>query len=192
MSKRNRHRALVILLVAVMVLGMASLGWLWYDRYERTLYPLAYEEIIIQMSEQYDVTPSLIAAVICVESHFIADAKSHADALGLMQLTPRTFTWLQSRDGLEQTYDAAALYEPAVNIRYGTLNLKLMHEMFVDPTAALAAYNAGQGTVKKWLADKRYSADGVYLTTIPYEETATYVKRVKNAQTIYRKRYHLE
>lgn len=192
MNKRSIHILLVILLVLAMVAGLVALAFLWQEQYMRTAYPLAYEDIIFEMSERYAVTPSLIAAVICVESRFMPHATSHAGAVGLMQLTPTTFEWLQSRESAETVLDAAVLTDPQVNIRYGTLNLKLMHEMFEDQTAALAAYNAGQGTVRKWLADKRYSADGIHLDEIPYEETAAYVKRVKSAQTIYRERYHLE
>lgn len=192
MSKRKTHIVLIVILVVAILAGTAGMLFNGHRKYMDTAYPLMYEDIIMEMSGEYDITPSLIAAVICVESHFQPDVTSHAGAIGLMQLTPETFTWAQVRAGIKDTADASVLTDPATNIRYGTFTLKLMYEMFEDEQAALAAYNAGQGTVKKWLADERYSADGVHLDEIPYEETAEYVKRVKSAQTIYRERYNLD
>ena len=147
------------------------------------------KDSILEISEEYAVTPSLICAVICTESHFIPTSTSHAGAVGLMQLTPATFRWAQARAGVKAPLSEQHLTDPEINIRYGTYTLKLLHEMFEDPIAALAAYNAGQGNVAKWLKDPAYSADGVHLDTIPYKETANYVKKVKNAQTVYRNVY---
>ncbi len=192
MIKRRKHVVLIAVLAAAMLVGMVVLLVNSRREYMDAAYPLEYEAVIRTMSEEYDVTPSLIAAVICVESHFQPEVTSHAGAIGLMQLTPETFTWAQVRAGIKNTAGEQALTEPETNIRYGTFTLKLLHEMFEDDVAALAAYNAGQGTVKKWLADGRYSADGVHLDAIPYAETEEYVKRVKSAQTIYRERYNLD
>jgi len=188
---RIRRLLVLMILIAVILAGLCTLVFTGYRKYLHTAYPLQYEDIILQMSEEYNVTPSLICAVICTESHFIPDAASHAGAVGLMQLTPETFTWAQVRAGVTDQLGEDALTDPATNIRYGTFTLKLLHEMFEDPTAALAAYNAGQGNVSRWLKDPAYSADGVHLDAIPYEETANYVKKVKNAQTIYKELYSI-
>ncbi len=192
MRGRKKHAAVIVILVLAILGGMVALFIHSYEQYMKTAYPLQYEDIIYEMSEEYAITPSLIAAVICVESHFQPEATSHAGAIGLMQLTPETFTWAQVRAGITDTADETALTDPQTNIRYGTFTLKLLYEMFEDETAALAAYNAGQGTVSKWLANTQYSADGIHLDKIPYEETAMYVKRVKSAQTIYRQRYFVK
>lgn len=189
---RVRRVLLLLVLIAVILAGLCTLLFAGYRQYLRTAYPLKYEDIIFEISEEYDVTPSLICAVICTESHFISDAKSHAGAVGLMQLTPETFTWAQVRAGIKDTAPASSLTDPATNIRYGTFTLKLLHEMFEDPIAALAAYNAGQGNVTRWLKDTAFSADGVHLDSIPYAETAAYVKKVKNAQTIYKELYQMD
>lgn len=189
---RLRRVLLLFLLAAVILAGLCTLLFAGYRQYLRTAYPLKYEDIIFEMSKEYDVTPSLICAVICTESHFIPTAESHAGAVGLMQMTPETFAWAQMRAGIKDTVPASALTDPAVNIRYGTFTLKLLHEMFEDPVAALAAYNAGQGNVTRWLADASCSADGVHLDSIPYKETADYVKKVKNAQTMYKQLYDID
>ncbi len=188
---RTRRVVSLLLLVSVILAGLCSLVFLGYRKYLHTAYPLEYEQLIFEISEEYDVTPSLIAAVICTESHFIPTAKSHAGAVGLMQLTPATFRWAQTRAGVANPLPAEHLTDPETNIRYGTYTLKLLHEMFEDPKAALAAYNAGQGNVTKWLQDPAYSTDGVHLDVIPYKETAEYVEKVKNAQTIYKDLYSI-
>lgn len=191
MSKRKTHRLRLVAWLLTAIIGISVLCAHAGRRYILSAYPLTYTETISQMSDTYGVTPSLIAAVIRTESRFDPTAVSHAGAVGLMQLTPETFAWAQSRAGAKDTLGEEALTDPKVNIQYGTVTLSLLYDMFEDETAALAAYNAGQGTVKKWLVDERYSSDGVHLTAIPYKETAQYVKRVKTAQTIYRKFYDL-
>jgi soluble lytic murein transglycosylase len=53
----------------------------------------------------------------------------------------------------------------------------------------LAAYNAGEGTVREWLKNEAYSSDGVILRNVPYAETKGYMKKIKKYYTIYRKIY---
>ncbi len=191
MNKRNIRRLRVVAWILSAFIGISILCAHAGRRYILSAYPLTYTEAILQMSDTYGVTPSLIAAVIRTESRFDPLAVSHAGAVGLMQLTPQTFDWAQARAGVKDALGKEALTDPTVNIQYGTVTLSLLYDMFEDETAALAAYNAGQGTVKKWLTEEQYSSDGVHLTAIPYTETAQYVKRVKTAQTIYRKFYDL-
>lgn len=191
MKRARRVLALCILATAI-IAGLCALVFMGYRKYLHTAYPLAYESYILQVSEEYDVTPSLICAVICTESHFNPEAKSRANAVGLMQLTSDTFFWAQTRAGVTTPLSHEHRTDPQANIRYGAYTLKLLHEMFEDPTAALAAYNAGQGNVTKWLQDPAYSADGIHLDAIPFKETAAYVKKVKNAQTIYQNLYGLD
>ncbi len=192
MIKRLLAVLLILALLAGIFIGLMVLLQHGQTLYLDLMYPLKYEDTIQMTSEEFGITPSLIAAVICVESRFDARAVSSAGAIGLMQITPETFDWLQNRLDVESPLADTALSDPTVNIRYGTYDLLLMHEMFEDGDTALAAYNAGQGTVREWLSDSRYSDDGVHLKEIPYEETAQYVKRVRKAQTMYRERYGLE
>lgn len=190
-NRKKRYILGAVLLVAVMLAGVAALLIHGKNVYMNSIYPLSYEKHIQAASEATDITPSLIAAVICTESHFQPQVTSKAGAMGLMQLTPETFLWAQKRAGVKQPLDEDALFDPATNIYYGAYTLKLLFEQFKDEHTVLAAYNAGQGTVRKWIKDPKYSKDGVSLDEIPYAETAEYVKRVKTAQTIYRERYNL-
>ncbi len=151
----------------------------------RYLYPLKYESIVNMASKTYNVEKECIYAIIKCESGFDSDAHSHADALGLMQLTPDTFKWLQLHTH-ENNMGVEELKDPYVNIMYGTLLVSILRKKYDDEEIVLSAYNAGETVVKRWLADKKFSPDGKRLSNIPYEETRRYVKRVKRTKKIYK------
>lgn len=116
----------------------------------------AYSEIIHSMSSKYDIEPSLIRAVITVESNWNDSAVSNKGAMGLMQLMPST------------AKDLAVLnpFDPLENIEGGTRYLRFLLDKFNDLPLALAAYNAGPGAVE--------SHGGIPSIT----ETKQYVKKV--------------
>ena len=155
------------------------------------IYPQKYTEQVEKNAKEFDVDEALIYAVIRTESGFREDVESSAGAVGLMQLMPSTFDWLQeSLDG-EITYSSDALKDPDINIRYGTYLLSVLLKQYDnDVDTAVAAYNAGTTTVDGWLQDSSCSPDGKTLTNIPYEETATYVQRVEESREIYQKLYY--
>ena len=153
------------------------------------IYPQKYVTEVESASKEFGVDKNLIYAVIYNESRFQPDAESHAGAVGLMQLMPSTFTWLQENLDGEVVYSDDALLDPAVNIRYGTYFLSTLLREYSDPSAAIAAYNAGSANVDSWLSDPAYSSDGKTLTAIPYEETRKYVERVTKTRETYQKIY---
>ncbi len=151
----------------------------------KTLYPLKYEDSINKYSEKYNLDKYLVMGVISAESRFSEDAVSHKSAKGLMQLKDDTAYWCAEKYGIK-----GEIYEAEVNIEIGCAYLRYLLDLFGEDTEnALAAYNAGQGNVKKWLADTRFSTDGKNLDTIPYVETRDYVLRVQRRAQIYKKIY---
>ena len=143
------------------------------------IFPLAYREDINRYSEIYDLDPFLVAAIIKVESGYNKDAISNKDARGLMQIGPTTGQSAASVLGVEN-YKEQILFEPQVNIRFGTWYLRqLKGEFNEDLDLVLTAYNAGSGNVTNWLKDDRYSSDGESLSYIPFEETRNYLEKVK-------------
>ncbi len=124
--------------------------------------------------------------MILTESRFDPDAVSRAGAQGLMQLMPQTYARTAEELGIPP--DAQAVFRPDVNIRCGVCLLSRLYGKYRCWDTVYAAYNAGENAVDRWLADERYSAGG-RLSSIPYRETAGYVKKVRSAAESYKKLY---
>lgn len=154
-----------------------------------TLYPMKYQQQVDRAAETYNLEKSLIYAVIRTESHFDPEAESHVGAVGLMQLMPESFEWLQGLRG--QELDISELNNPDVNIDYGCYLLRYFYDYYGSEETAVAAYNAGF-VVGDWLKDPNYSSDGKSLDAIPYGETERYVEKVMKAKKMYKKLYFSE
>jgi soluble lytic murein transglycosylase len=161
-------------IVAVAVLQGSKPGW-----WERLWYPLEYKQIVRGHARNYDLDPALLAAVIYQESKFKADAKSSSGAIGLMQLLPDTAKGIALHTGGSR-FEVSDLYDPEINVRYGAWYLRHLLRKYNDERTALAAYNAGQDNVDRWLA-----AGG----KIAFAETRHYVARVEDLKGIYRRAY---
>lgn len=144
-------------------------------------YPTDYR----QTASAYHADWRLVLSLIKAESGFRADATSNAGACGLMQILPSTAEFIARKNGIED-YD---LYDAQDNIRLGCLYLQYLEGRFADRTAVLAAYNAGEGTVRQWLKREDCSSDGIRLFYIPYSETEQYVKKIEKYYSNYRKIY---
>ncbi|WKD51325.1 transglycosylase SLT domain-containing protein [Microbulbifer spongiae] len=154
-------------------------------------FPLAFADIIHNASERVGrqnspLDPYLIYAVARQESHFSHDAKSSAGALGIMQLLPSTARDTARRSGVpyRRSWD---LLSPNTNIILGSFYLStLLNRFDNNRILAAAAYNAGPSRVAKWLREtrKRLPYD-VWIETIPYKETRTYVQNVLAYTVIY-------
>lgn len=190
--KRKCAKIVVIILVVALVFGLGrEVLRNAYEAYLKAAYPIKYESIVNTYAQEYDLPPSLIYAVIYTESRFHEDAVSKAGAKGLMQLMDSTYEWIQTKfPGDPEPLDR--IFEPEINIRCGAKVLDVMHDLFTHSDTAIAAYNAGNGTVSKWLKDPQYSTDGETLVNIPLKETANYLKRVKNVQERYQTLYGIE
>lgn len=180
--------------VAILLVFAVLLGFLWQNvyriRFLTAIYPRRYSAYVSQYAAQNKVDPYLVYAVIKNESGFDPQAVSRIGAKGLMQLTPDTFEWAQSKNsGKNEVYDSSHLFEPQINIRYGTQVLSQLLTEFGNDETALAAYHAGRGNVKKWLGDTRYSADGRTLSHIPFDDTRAYVQNVLRTRQIYKSLY---
>ena len=174
----------VILLLLVIIFAGKNIYKTVSESIEKTLYPLPNEYLtsIKQYSSQYNVPIETVCAIINTESSFKPNAKSTANAMGIMQLTEETFLWLQFKANEERKLDE--LYDYDTNIRYGTYLLSLLYEEFQDWDTVFAAYNAGRGRVNSWLSDSNYSKDGK-LIHIPFDETANYITKVNKAKQKY-------
>ena len=183
-SRKIVRDVLVFAVVLVLAIALFRFG---YREYWRSSYPIAYEEQVNTYAERFSLPPSLIFGVIHTESRFNPEAQSRVGAKGLMQLMDVTFEWTLSKLGEEE----GDVFDPDTNIRCGTKLLSYLCDEFEVTETALAAYNAGIGNVRNWLKDTRYSSDGKTLHTIPFSETAAYVKRVMTAQQRYQTLYEI-
>jgi soluble lytic murein transglycosylase len=145
----------------------------------RLWHPLKYEQIVRGHARNYRLDAALLAAVIEQESKFDATAKSSSGAIGLMQLQPETAKGIALRTGGSR-FRVADLYDPEINIRYGSWYLRHLLSKYGNERTALAAYNAGQENVDSWRAEGK---------GIAFLETRHYIKRVEHLKTLYRRGY---
>jgi soluble lytic murein transglycosylase len=177
MRRFKKTMMICVILIVLILLGCFFLNH-GYQYFMKKAYPLAYTETVAKEATANHLDPALIYSVMKTESNFNADAKSRAGAIGLMQLTPDTFEWLQTKLKSDTKYTNQDLYTPEINIRYGCKFISLLLEKYSNRRTALSAYNAGIGTVNSWLKDPNISQDGATLDSIPYEETRKYVESV--------------
>lgn len=149
---------------------------------------LSFRRPFRQAVEKSGVSPALAYAVMKAESGFDENAESPAGAVGIMQLMPSTAEFVCRLYGIP--FEAEKLRDGAYNTALGCRYLIYLSERFPVPETAIAAYNAGEGTVTGWLNDEAYSTDGITLNAIPYPETARYVKKVEKFRKIYQFLYH--
>lgn len=192
-KKSGLKGCLTFFVVFVLIVVAGLFVFNYYDTAEEEFYKLSYprefSEYVEAAAEEYDLEPALIYAVIRTESSFDAEANSPVGACGAMQIMPTTFEWLQQVRECEGTYTEEDLYNPEINIDYGSYLLRYFIDYYGTEQAAVAAYNAGF-VVSDWLEDPQYSSDGVVLDYIPYPETSGYVEKVQDAKEKYIQLYY--
>ena len=169
----------------------------WFDRAVFTLsqgedmrlyalrFPLAHPRTLRAAAQDNGLDAPWVAGLIRAESAWMRDARSSADARGLMQLLPGTGAQMAKATG--QPWNGPdTLYRPLTNIRLGTAYLGRMLRTF-DGRAALAtaAYNAGPAPVLRWMKARPLDPIDIWVETIPYRETREYVARVLAFSVIY-------
>lgn len=184
MTKKRKQIKLYIFL-GIAAAFLASLYFVLPGMLADEVYPLKYEEWIVKYSEKWDVSPALVAAIILQESRFNPNAKSYAGAEGLMQFMPATARTMAKETGRWPDYD---IYDPETSIEFGAAHI---HDMLVkyngDLTKALAAYNAGGGTVDSWL--RRNIFDRLLGSN---SGAIGYAKKVQNYMKVYETMYAKE
>jgi len=151
-------------------------------------YPLPFREHVERYATARGLDPFLVAALIRQESTFNPRVRSRAGARGLMQIIPSTGRLLARQE--RRRYSTRDLYNPEINIRYGTRYLKSILGRFngrVD--YALASYNAGPHRVKRWTGMDMTIDPEVFIEEIPFDETRAYVKLVLRNEMLYRRLY---
>lgn len=165
-SKKGKTAIILLLIIAVFCFaGFLWSKFLWFDK--------SLDGQITTYGAEYGVSRDLIYAVIKAESNFNAAAVSNKGARGLMQLMPATAAFVAEKLG-ESSFD---IDDPKQNIRFGVYYLSYLQKRFDGESVVLAAYNAGENTVGRWLEDDSLSPNG-RLEHIPYAETKKYVDKI--------------
>jgi len=165
----------------------------WYDSTIYTLaqlkawdyvelrFPFAFQDLFERYSKRNRIDVTWSIAISRRESSFAPDARSHANARGLMQLLPSTAKYVN-----KGSVSSRRLYQPKTNIRLGTQYLEyLKKKNHGNEVLATASYNAGYHRIKRWLPEEPMPAE-LWVELIPYRETRNYVKNV----FAYRQVYH--
>lgn len=158
-------------------------------QYWRLMFPQPYWGDLVADSQRNGLDPYLVASLIRQESEFNAGAVSPAHAYGLMQLLASVGKENAKKEGLKG-FGAGSLLNPAVNLQLGTRNLRGVLDRFGgQPEYALAAYNAGDVPVRRWMADGEYKDIAEFVESIPYTETREYVQAIVRNREMYRMLY---
>jgi soluble lytic murein transglycosylase len=153
----------------------------------RTLYPLPYEPALRREAAKNHFDPMLAAGLIRQESTFQADAVSHKNAVGLMQVLPQTGR-LMARQ-LRVRYTKTSLFEPDFNLEVGMVYVAGLLRNLGAPEYALAAFNAGEDRIALWRSERNYEEIPELVESIPFTETRDYVQIVLRNAEVYRMIY---
>lgn len=159
------------------------------DEALKIVFPLDYWPLIQKYAAHHGLDAHLVAALVAQESMFDAGVRSAANAYGLMQLVPATGRRLGRAAGLGRRITTRSLTDPETNVRLGTKHLADLMKRFREPHLALAAYNAGEHRVVRWLKEKPDLPQDEFIDDIPFPETQTYVRRILGTAEDYRRLY---
>ena len=206
MTKSNKSKAPFITAVIVLILAIVIpvvllivstvLNKNANDELNKSLYPIKYEKLVEKAAKEYNVDICLVYGIIRTESGFDPEALSQAGAIGLMQIMPDTFIWLQNyrSDFMpEEIIDSDELYKPEINIDYGVFLLSYLLEYYEgNIPLVICSYNAGYGNVDDWLANGTLNSNAVTAEDVPFPETSNYLTKVTTAMDMYRALYFAE
>ncbi len=179
----------IILFLFIVILFV--IVFLLKDNLLRIMYPKTYQEIVSIYKEKYNVEENLVFALIKAESNFNKKAVSNRKAIGLMQLMEETAKDVISKNNInvDTSNMQEQLYDVNKNIEIGTCYLSTLLQRYQNKEVALAAYNAGIGTVDGWIDKGIIKSDGTDIENIPYKETNNYVRKILRDYKIYEDLY---
>lgn len=175
-------RKIILILMAILFVLLVIL--LNFKNIQKLIYRQDYSEYVEKYAKEYNVDPLLIYSIIKAESNFDDEAVSSKGATGLMQLMDNTAKEIATNESLEYVSNES-LFDPETNIKLGVKYFADLIAIFKNEAVALAAYNAGMGTVQGWIDKGTIKADGSDIENIPYNETNMYVRKILNDYGIY-------
>ena len=147
--RENRVKNKKIISIILLLILIVFVFWFFKDNLLKIIYPKTYQEVISIYGEKYNMEENLIFAVIKAESNFNKEAISNRNAIGLMQLMEETAKDVAKKNGIEINVNnmKEELSDVYKNIEIGTCYIATLMQRYQNKKVALAAYNAGIGTV---------------------------------------------
>lgn len=157
-------------------------------RGQRWNHPLVLGRPVLTAWRLHGLSPQLVLSVIRTESAFQSDAVSKSNARGLMQILPSTAQRLAVFEG-DPPPREEDLFNPDLNVRYGTAYLKELVKVYGSPPLALASYNGGPFNIKAYMEALPDRPLDLFIETLPFSESSNYVKKVLESQARYEAAY---
>ncbi|MDX1574508.1 MAG: transglycosylase SLT domain-containing protein, partial [Methylophaga sp.] len=148
-------------------------------------FPVLHGDDMLQAAKNQKLDVAWLLAIARQESAFDPAARSHAGAMGLMQVMPATG---RSTAKLlnKPLQSESELYQPARNIEIGSRYLRKVYEdLQTNPVLATAAYNAGPHRVQRWLPENNSLPADIWAENIPFNETRRYIRAVMSYTATY-------
>ena len=184
-SKKLKNKKLLIVIILILIV-IVFLG-IFKDKILKIIYPKTFKEYVSIYSEEYNIDENLIYALMKAESNFKSKAVSNRGAIGVMQLMEETALDVakKAKIDIDENNLKQELLKPEVNIKIGTIYIKTLLNQYQNVEVALAAYNAGIGTVNTWIEEGTIKKDGSDIENIPYKERNQYVRKILRDYKIY-------
>lgn len=172
----------------------------WYERAINTAdktrllhdfslrFPAPHRDVMQEQARLVGLDEAWVYGLIRQESRFVQQASSGVGASGLMQLMPKTASWIAKRLGLKN-YRQSMINQLDTNVAFGTYYLKyVLDKLDGQPLLATAAYNAGPRRAIRWRSESPMEG-AIYAETIPFSETRGYVQKVMSNAVYYGNRF---
>ena len=156
----------------------------------RAAYPIVHPDALAEEARRNALDAALVAGLIRQESSWNPRATSPVGARGLMQVMPAVGATVASRRHYP-FWNPALLFDPDVSLELGTAHLAASLARGAPVAQALAAYNAGESRVARWLARPGATDPELFSEWIPFVETRDYVRVVQRNADVYRALYDL-
>lgn len=175
----------IFLCITIVIIILVTINW---RGILKNFYKTSYSTYVEKYSEENNVDPLMIYAIIKAESNFNEGATSKKGALGLMQLMDNTAKEVAENSVVDYV-SGETLYNPEKNIMLGIKYYSTLKEQLKSDELALAAYNAGIGNVNSWINSGTLKSDGSNIENIPFKETNMYVRKILKDYKIYKMLY---
>jgi soluble lytic murein transglycosylase-like protein len=157
--------------------------------FEAGLFPLP----AFEPENGFTADPALIYALMRQESKFKVEATSRVGARGLLQLMPRTASYMAKDKTLQRGKGRDKLYDPALNLAIGQDYVNHLIETTADGDLfdMAVAYNGGPGNLRRWKREVAIEDPLLFIESIPNPESRDFVEKVLTNYWVYRQRLGL-